>query len=351
MWVEPLKGPSTFWPDHPQVWTIDFDQDRIFLDRNDVHLVHYFRLPYGLTELCTEDFVPYKPIDLPLWTPKQLSLSWTPICPDVVPLQLFDLVYRLVSDYHNSWRTYGYSINSSSGLQKLGFGILSCFTLNFRARIDREHWTQYRSAPSNLLRWRTWPTPPIIPTILLGDTIIILSLDLQNAARLVQDHYMQVDCNHPTEADKTYVVTSLHAIQIFMKSETKFVATHILPFLPEHGPPSQHAVVSLLNAIHGPWYPLATRIHKLPVELHDLILSYVTDCDIDRAVYAALLGIGVPFSWTVTCGKEKLPLRLVGKNNSRFHELLRPQRWLVFFDDYLGLMYQSPEIEKPVGNQ
>lgn len=343
--ISPLKPlpVSAFRADRPQVWTVDFDQDRIFLDREDLHLVHPFSLP-EVYSIRIERFEPYTPADLPPWKPKQLRTSWT--LPDVIPQQLFDLVYRLVSDYYHSWYGRKFSIESPRGLQQLGFGILSCLTLNFKASswhpdtFNADSWPWETNMSSNLLRWRTWPTPPVVPTIDLGRVVIIFSARLEDAARLVQDHYMQgigKNTHQPSPFPEIiYVVTTLRAIQVFKKTQTTTEATFAVSFLYDDGTVSPIAVRWLLNAIHGHWYPLTTPIHPLPIEIHELILDHASTCDIDRAVYASLLGIGMPFNWT----SGNIPLKHLELLNIRHINGIHPEQRLMFWDEYMGLSYQ-----------
>ncbi|KAF2715640.1 hypothetical protein K504DRAFT_497516 [Pleomassaria siparia CBS 279.74] len=275
--------------------------------------------------LVTRTFVPGTML------PKQLS-AWTP--PAVVPQRLFDFVYRLVSDYSHSWYSSGLCSDNSRGLQQLGFGILSCFTLNFKAGANP-------TRPNyGLVRWRTWSSAPIIPTVVLGNTVILFSTILDNAARLAQDHYMEVAFEEPIRPDMTYVVTSMTHIQLFRKTQTTFSSTPISLFLSDAHPPSPKAFSWLLNAIHGHCYTLTTHIHRLPVELHETILDYVSNCDIDRAMYASLLDIGVPFDWTVLHDKSRTPLRLLKLRNRINYKDMHILQYVTFWDNYLGLVYQ-----------
>jgi hypothetical protein len=358
------------WP-ATQVWTVDFDQARIYLDRDDYHYVHDFPRSAHSDSLTIPRFRPCTPVDLPIWKPRVL-LSWTP--PDVIPQQLFDLVYRLVADYHANWRGRGYSANTADKLQKLGFGVFSCFTLNFKAELcdpstfenyhecrqDRNQWRPSSYLGCNYLRWRTWPSPPVVPTINLEHAVIILSQNLDNAARLVQDHYMDVACDGSAQPELTYVVTSMSCVQLFKKTATTFATTPIIGFLQPAGSPSPRAVAWLLNAIHGHWYPLTTHLHKLPLELQELTLSHITPCDIERAKYAALLDIGIPFAWSVTHEREIVPLRLLNMQHpSRPRQISKtyPKQDITIWEDYLGLSYQprldghkADEADEEVGS-
>ncbi|KAF2789438.1 hypothetical protein K505DRAFT_328237 [Melanomma pulvis-pyrius CBS 109.77] len=343
--IRPLKPlpVSAFRADHPQVWTVDFDQERVFLDRENLHLVHPCSR-YGMFKLRIERFEPYTPADLPPWKPTQLHRCWT--LPDVIPQQLFDLVYRLVSDYYRSWYGRRFSIESPRGLQQLGFGLLSCLTLNFKTTswhpdtFNSDSWPWETNMSSNLLRWRTWPTPPVVPTIDLGRVVIIFTARLEDAARLVQTHYMQAigkTTNRPSPfPDTIYVVTTLRALQVFKKTQTTTEATFAVSFLYDDGTLSPVAVRWFLNAIHGHGYPLTTQIHRLPIEIQELILENASTCDIDRAVYASILGIGVPFNWK----SGNIPLKHLELLNIRHINGIHPEQRLMFWGEYMGLSYQ-----------
>jgi hypothetical protein len=86
-----------------------------------------------------------------------------------------------------------------------------------------------------------------------------------------------------------------------------------------------------------------THLHKLPLELQELTLSHITPCDIERAKYAALLDIGIPFAWSVTHEREIVPLRLLNMQHpSRPRQISKtyPKQDITIWEDYLGLSYQ-----------
>jgi hypothetical protein len=116
--------------DTPLVWTVDFDQTRIFYDRDGQHLLYKLSMPER-SPIRLKDFQPYIPMPLLTLSSKQVLLfSSTAAAPcGVVPDALLSLVYRLSTDYERKWQsagltTYHYDIHCPA------MGIVSCFTLN-----------------------------------------------------------------------------------------------------------------------------------------------------------------------------------------------------------------------------
>ncbi|KAF2874050.1 hypothetical protein BDV95DRAFT_320326 [Massariosphaeria phaeospora] len=338
--------------DTPEVWTVDFDQNRIFYDKHGLHLMYDFTLPSSPIRLYR--FKHYTPLPHPIRVPKPSptmhSLDMAPL--DVIPQQLFDLVYRLVSDYHNNWTTAGFT-TEDYGLQHLAMGILSCFTLNFTTQAvcsENLHLPSYRdrASPENLLRWRVWPTPPITPAVSLGSTHILFTDRMEEATSLVYEHFtsrvLSTKTSNPLAIEAIYIITSLSELQYFRKTSTTICSTPAIPFLSAAPttPPSKTAVCWLLNAIHGHAHPLTTPIHRLPLELHDLILQFACANLIDRAVIAALLDIGVPFAWK-SAGK---PLRTLPLTPNRNLTLDYSEHQVMFWDTYVGMTYQVQDCER-----
>ena len=349
---EPLDW--AFRPNIPRVWTVDFDQGRLFLDRPFHHKTMTFEIPllqpvniYWLPKY-TPDLLP-----LPSYGPSLIDFSWKP--PDIIPLQLFNLVYRLVFDYYHNWMNNSWRSTEIS--QQLAFGILSCFTLNFDAKADVTE-NVYKLFPlqRNLRTWRTWASPPVIHTINLQGCVIIYTTNIQDAYRLVHDHYLEVySIRHPLQS-VTYVVTSLLHVQIFKRLSSGFKATFVCPFLSgtfnskdsisiqARSYQGKTAIRWILNAIHAAHYPLATRLHELPTELQERVLDFASDCEVGRALYGGILGIGVPFSWT----KKGVPLKLLTSASSEHPKPINssePEQMVVFWDKYIAMSYQPDDRE------
>lgn len=331
-----------FRPNIPRVWTVDFDQSRILLDRHDFHLVYHFNVP-DQEKLNVFRMPHYEPLDLPTRIPKQAlkPSSWVPL--DVIPEQLNDLVYRIVSDYHHAFLDSGDNLSSEQGFQRLSLGILSCFTLNFSTQIREP--AQFDASTTTLIhktysrdycRWRSWGMPPVVLTVNLGSTVIIFTQRIDNAATLVQDHYLEIMSGSTSTI--TYVVCSLFEVQLFLRNDKVFESTIVSMFLySSHSPPSTTAVRWILNAIHGSYYPLRTRLHGLPVELQEQVLDFVSVCEIDRAYYASILNIGISFDWK----SNKMHLKLLKKSNMNRHiNAVHAEQMVIFHDQYVGVAYQ-----------
>jgi hypothetical protein len=358
--------------DTPPVWTLDLDQNRIFYDRDGQHLFYEFSIPER-TPIRLKDFQTYVPMPLPSLTSKQVSLasSLAAAPRDVIPEALFDLVYRLASDYEYNWQSAGLT-NERYGLHCLAMGILSCFTLNVSVqeispRNMRRHPYFTRPDPSNMLQWRQWPSPQVIPTVSLGKTQIIFTERMDLAVSLVHDHFnnmivRQLDILASDfdfrEAIRTairtgawwltnkihYIVTSIREIQYFTKTfeanQPRMTMTPVIPFFSGIGAPSKTGVRWLLNAIHAETHPLRTRIHRLPVELQEIILRYARPPELynmlDRAVFAARLNLGIPFNFS----SPNHPIVLRELSHERGLDEQASEFQVLIWGTYVGMTYQ-----------
>jgi hypothetical protein len=357
--------------DTPLVWTLDLDQNRMFYDRCGQHLFYEFSMPEK-TPIRLRDFKPYVPMPLPGLTSKQVFLasSLAAAPRDVVPHALFNLVYRLASDYEHNWRSTGLT-TERYGLHCLAMGILSCFTLNISSqeipcKLLRRRLYCTRPDPSNMLQWRQWPSPQVVPTVSLGKTQIIFTERMDLAVSLVHDHFNDLiarQLGHIEDHDFRemiqtatrngawwltneihYIVTSVREIQYFTRTfkanEPRMTMTPVIPFFDGTGPPSEMGVRWLLNAIHAETYPLCTRIHKLPVELQEMILNHARPPalynTLDRAFFATRLNLGIPFNFSSSGHpivlREFSQERSLDKHESEFQILI--------WGTYVGMTYQ-----------
>jgi hypothetical protein len=351
--------------DTPLVWTVDFDRNRIFYDREGHHLTWNFSLPEHLPIRLT-DFQPYTPMQLPIASSKQVSsMCSTKAAPqDDAPQVLFDMVYRLASDYERTWRTAGLTIKRY-GLHPLAMGILSCLTMNFDMRkISAAHQKQHPDVAqfnfSDLLRWRAWPGAQVVSTVSFGETQVIFTERMDLATSLVHEHFNTMITSQPFGVTRDshkrhrrlrcnitvhYIVTSIREIQYFTKTlgmgPIRMTCTPVIPFFDGVDPPSETAVRWLLNAIYGQAYPHVPLLQKLPVELQEMIIDYACPPPdrydaFDRAVFAARLGLGASFNFR-TRGRA-IVLCAPSEDGEMQPAELKYQ--LRFWDRYVGLTYQ-----------
>jgi hypothetical protein len=360
--------------DTPLVWAVDLDRNIVFYDRDGQSLMYDFLVPES-GPLQLRHFRPYAPTVLSHYSCKQSSMICSPAAAprDVVPEQLYRLVYRMATDYEHSWRMFGLAIESH-GLNHFAMGILSCFTLNFEVRkviglnLHLHPFVNSVSA-SNFIRWRTWPSPQVVTTVNFGSTQVMFTEQMDLAASLVHEHFaiiilhdlepyrfettrrtdtgVVVDVVHdytPFHVKVHYVVTSLREIQYFTKTHaihgTTMIRTPVQLFFKFAGPPSVAGVRLLLNAIHQGTYPLHSPIHDLPIEIQELILDYAcpqkTHNMFERAVFAAKLDIGVPFSFI----SKNHPVVLCSLERDRKLYPEEPEYHVFFGDTYAGLVYR-----------
>ncbi|KAH4612139.1 hypothetical protein HBI73_021320 [Parastagonospora nodorum] len=377
---DPTSLPPTYQPHHkpgqaqialmgdmPLVWTVDFDQNRIFYDREGQHLMYEFSIPEKLP-IRLRDFRPYIPMQLPVASTNYMSRisSMTAAPRDDVPEVLFDLVYRFASDYESNWRTSGLTIERY-GVHSLAMGILSCFTMKFdmqklSAPPDKQFPYLARSDFSDLLRWRVWPSPQVVSTVSFGETQIIFTERMDLAMSLVHEHFntivtgqifgeskeshrrhRRVRCNSKIH----YIVTSIREIQYFTKTlsigEVSMTCTPAITLFDGVNPPSETGVRWLLSAIYKQVYPPIHRVPQLPVELQEMILDYALPPraydSFFRAVFAARLGLGVSFNFQ-SQGRLIVLRPLGGAERMRRTE---SEYQLMFCGRYVGLTYQVDE--------
>jgi hypothetical protein len=359
------SGRSTCMPhaalkeDMPLVWTVDFDQNRIFYDREGQHLMYEFSLPEKLP-IRLRDFQSYVPMQLPTVVSRVMSntCSMDSAPQDVVPEALFNLVYRFASDYEQNWRASGLTIERY-GLHHLAMGILSCFTMNFNvrklsARQRQDASNVARSDLRDLVRWRAWPSPQVIPTVSLGATQIIFTERMDLATQMVHEHFNSVVMDHPylirhnkhrlCHLTIHYVVTSIQEIQYFTKTlgkgPTHMTCTPAIAFFDGAHPPSRTGVRWLLNAIYKEVYYDVPPLQNLPVEIQEMIIDYAcprySHNTFDRAIFAARLGMGVNFSFR----KGSSPIVLCALDENGVIQADGCVYRLRFWDCYAGLTYQ-----------
>jgi hypothetical protein len=360
--------------DTPLVWTVDLDRNLLFYDRDGQNLTYDFSVPEP-GPLQLRHFRPYTCMMLSQYRCKQSTMVCSSAAAprDVVSESLYNLVYRMATDYEHNWRSSGLTVQRH-GLHHLAMGILSCFTLNFEVRkvvgINLHLHPYMNSVSANsLIRWRTWSSPQVVTTVCLGALQIIFTEWMDLATSLVHEHFASKVLNdldrfrygnsplrHTTDSTEPsygynpfhvkvhYIVTSIREIQYFTKTyskgETTMTCAPIEPFFYDSGLPSKIGVRLLLNAIHQQTYPLHTHIHSLPIEIQELIIDYAcpsqTHNMFERAVFAAKLSIGVPFSFT----SQNHPIVLRDLKRGRELHPEEPEYHVLFWDTYAGLVYQ-----------
>jgi hypothetical protein len=346
--------------DMPLVWTVDFDQNRIFYDRENQHLMYEFSLPEKLP-IRLRDFQSYVPMELPTTISRVMSnmCSMDSAPQDVVPEALFSLVYCFASDYEKNWRASGLTIERY-GLHHLAMGILSCFTMNFNVWTfpagQRQGLSNIaRSGLRDLVRWRVWPCPQVVPTVTFGATQIIFTDRMDLATQLVHEHFNGVVMDHPylirhnkhrlCHLTIHYVVTSIQEIQYFTKTLGKgpaqMTCTPAVTFFDGAHPPSKTGVRWLLNALYKEVYCHVPPLQNLPVEIQEMIIDYAcprySHNTFDRAIFAAKLGMGVSFNFQ----KGGRPIVLCALDeNGMMIQADGCVYWLRFWDCYAGLTYQ-----------
>lgn len=343
--------------DMPLVWTVDFDRNLVFYDREGQHFTYEFSLPEKVP-IRLRHFQPYVPMQLPIARSREMSrlCSMDAAPQDEIPEVLFDFIYRLASDYEHNWRSSGLTIQRY-GLHHLAMGILSCFTMNFHVRtVAASHrqpsiaWNDFR----DLLRWRVWPSPQVVPTVSFGSTQIIFTERMDLATSLVHEHFNSVVMDQPyltshnrhrlCDLTMHYVVTSIQELQYFTKTvgmqPPRMTCTPAIPFFDGSNPPSKTGVAWLLSALYKQVYLELPPVRNLPLEIQEIIIDYICPPSsydaFDRAVFSAKLGIGLSFNFQV----QGHSLVLCAVNEDGMIQPTQSVYQLEFWDRYAGLTYQ-----------
>lgn len=345
--VQDIPLDWTFRSNIPRVWTVNFDENVIFLDRPDCHLLHQMSIPesrpldiYHLQAYCPPEADPdwKAPEDFPLWEPEI-----------VVPEPLFNLVYHLVSDYYRTFHKEVSNSNGESGFQALALGLLACFTLNFS--IERTLSDQKPTSLGVKSSWRKFAMPPVILTVEFEHAVIMFTQNMAQTDKLFQLHYDE-ECAEALQygrsvLEKTYIVTSLYQVRFTRRSGQGWKQSRVHSLFHSESSPEQHGVLLMLNAIQQPYYPLLTRLHRLPVELQEEIIISTSWSEIGRAYYGGILNIGLPFKWKKQCksSRQNMPFKLVERSVRRNYYHVESDHQVIIFNTYCGLTYAVEPME------
>jgi hypothetical protein len=118
---------------------VDLDNGHVLYDWDGHYLKHPFTLP-NQHPIELRNFCPYVPgrprrIAQEPYIDPNPKIDLAAALKDIVPEQLFVLVYRIVSDYDSNFRASNL-ICGDYDIMQFGMGIIACFTLNFGAKFE-----------------------------------------------------------------------------------------------------------------------------------------------------------------------------------------------------------------------
>lgn len=285
------------------VWIIDLDNDILRLHKKDQHRRIALRnLRQGPVSIA--DLEPYNPpaiarYDLEQYFPQP---TWNPKCEASERHRAY--VRRMLEDFSYQWRHVLRSRYNDSTFRRLARAIIRIVTLDFQV-IEVANPRQYSIgltvALEHLPRWDSYPTH----IVGLGSISIVLCQHLSHCLTVLRKDSEERQVEHGLKASPdvsadtvTYLVLSVREVflyKIHLRGLESARYTKPEPLFNGVDSPSQRAIEYQLMAV--PSSSLVTPIHKLPVELQDMVLRRVSVGPVEAARVGCKLGLGSTFIW------------------------------------------------------
>ncbi|RSL91092.1 hypothetical protein CDV31_015544 [Fusarium ambrosium] len=277
------------------VWTLDLDKDVLFLETKDQLSV----APLEIGRQRPLTFDDFKLLDLPQ-PPLEQAIPPGPYWePEIDPfLREKSFLGRVLRDFAYTWRHVLRRQMNTTTFMKLAYATLWISTMDFTIleRTGFEHITE--GGPYiKVVDLPSWETPEAT-LVKAGSTWFALVQDteegLDMVRRHVKDHSSRKDS--PTNV-VTYAILTLRRLTLCKVEGNELVWTRSETLFGD-APASDDAIDMLLWATNttGDTEPERTRLHLLPIEIHDRILDHATTSPVASAKLGCELGLGSPFS-------------------------------------------------------
>ena len=294
------------------VWTFDLDGDVLRFDKKN----HNLLVSLGLIRqrsISISDFEPYEPPARPAHTlhPRQSRPhvtsnhdGWT-IKRNGLCLQRLErhkeYICRILADFAFQWRHILSGRYNNFTYRRLACAIIRIVTLDFHV----VEVTQSRQGRGGHLVWMqnlpVWD-PFGGHIVRAGGASIVISQHIPHAIALIQEDFVNRNSSalrrgSSKVADRglTYLILSVQEIILYRISNDFTRCTNPKRLFDNINPPSDEAIELLLEATQTS-APTAL-IHRLPVELQDMILDKVSAGPVDAARVGCILGAGSNFAW------------------------------------------------------
>ncbi|RFU25249.1 hypothetical protein B7463_g11087, partial [Scytalidium lignicola] len=258
-----------------------------------------------------------------------------------VPAVRTAFVHRLLQDLNFQWRSVLRNRYNQLTFRKLARAVLRIAVLDFNV-VEYSSWIHRQGGAlvgtTDLPEWE----PINSKVIPVGNLRVIATQDPQECIALIrkelnvqQTATSHESCNLANRLlDQTYLIMSLRHIGLYRYTGTNLEWTEPEPFLNGRDPVSDRAVDLLLSAI--PAIDPKTALHKLPIEIQDRILGYISSGPVEPAKIGCLLGLGSPFAWRD--GRMLIESERVLRNRTD----RSPVESQIWFGDYMsGISYKG----------
>lgn len=151
----------------------------------------------------------------------------------------------------------------------------------------------------------------------VGGTFIVICQHIPHAITLIREDFARQNLSRlkhdPSETSNeslTYLILSVREIILYRINSDSERCTEPKRLFDGTQPPSNEAIDLFLEATQT--RPPTTPMHKLPVELQDMILNKVSAGPIESAKIGCILNTGSVFTWK--CGERDIE-REEGRRN------------------------------------
>jgi hypothetical protein len=280
------------------VWTFDIDCNILRIDRDGYHT--QVPLATARRKLITmDDFEPCQPFVRPdtmsfLIGSHQYSrlvrggLNYSRM------RRRRSLVSALLNDFALQWRHILTSPYNNSTFRRLAIGIIRLITLDFTTREINYPRKGSRSLVriSDILRWQIWYEN----IVCVVSVSIVMCQHLAHASSLIRSDYFQLkrEFTEGTAPPSIYLILSLQEICLCRISHDNKQYTQPLGLLNNTLQFSSCAIELLPQATQQTPQPF---LYCLPIEIHDMVLNYVSVGPTERAKIGCTPNIGTIFDW------------------------------------------------------
>ena len=289
--------------------------------RGNVHYIWIFDLDSGVLRLEQKgghlwvplDLVRQRPITIYDFKPFQVtqidSLPWKPYKPgykirrrQINVQRRKALVNRILGDFAFQWRHILKNSHNNFTFRRLAQAIIKILTLDFAVEEAPYHSHFGGRLPMILIcdipEW-DYTSQNLFR---VGDTATITDQHFRFAAEHATADYGGRCLRNPAliNTSFTYLLLSMKELVLTQRTERGRRYTVPVPFFDGTHIPSDEAIEILLHATQPP--PSRPPLAKLPIEVQDMILKYVSPWPLERARIGCLLEAGSVFTWK--CGNR-----------------------------------------------
>ncbi|KAF4952091.1 hypothetical protein FSARC_12723 [Fusarium sarcochroum] len=316
------------------VWLFDLENNSLFIRKKDQFSSAGLELARQ-RELTLADFTPLaSPPAGPTDRIEQLVLD-KPWEPDFECISKTKSVPgRILKDFVYIWRHLLRRRQNDVTFAKLAHAVVNIAILNFSVS-DRTGFDHSQGGPyvwiDDLPQWDT----PNNNCIRARASWFVLTQDITHGVDLIQQHIDNRNKNGdiPTSDSGTYAILTLQHIVICRVHGKDLEWTRPEVFFNNEETISDRAIDMILWAVHSPSEP--TLLHKLPMEIQDLILRFSRTSSVGAATLGCQLGLGSPFTW----GNKEIIIEREDCKRKR-NEFSEPESQIFLEKGFTGVSYK-----------